>query len=138
MSHQLQNVQEMHDNFTEEQHRFYSDYFKRYNIYLSFITPPPEPHKIEDDKLYETFENALLDKYPDDVYKHEPFRYKVYHFLFRYSPWKLRDYFVTKFMQMPEYRPSQELLQEDDFETVNCDWESLCKVYVLYVFRVLE
>lgn len=121
MSHQLQNVQEMHDNFTEEQHRFYSDYFKRYNIYLSFITPPPEPHKIEDDQLYETFENALLDKYPDDVYKHEPLRYKVYHFLFRYSPWKLRDYFVTKFMQMPEYRTDNQSVQEDDFETVNCD-----------------
>lgn len=119
MGQQLQNVQEMHDNFTEEQHRFYSDYFKRYNIYLSFITPPSEPQKIYDDKLYQVFEGALLDKNPNTVYKHEPLRYKFYHFLFRYSPVVIRDYLIIKFMRMPEYKPGTP--SEDDFEDLSCD-----------------
>ncbi|XP_066146916.1 D-beta-hydroxybutyrate dehydrogenase, mitochondrial [Euwallacea fornicatus] len=119
MSRQLQNVQEMHENFTEEQQRFYNDYFKRYNIYLSFITSPPEPHKIQDEKLFEVFENTLLDKYPSTVYKYEPLRYKFYHFLFKFSPVQLRDYFVTKFMAMPEYK--NENLSEDDFEDLGGD-----------------
>ncbi|CAH1955461.1 unnamed protein product [Acanthoscelides obtectus] len=32
MGNQLQNVQDMHDSFTPEQHSFYSDYFKRYFV----------------------------------------------------------------------------------------------------------
>ncbi|KAL1514067.1 hypothetical protein ABEB36_003390 [Hypothenemus hampei] len=119
MGRQLQNVQEMHDNFTAEQHHFYSDYFKRYNIYLSFITPPSEPQKIQDENLYKVFEGTLLDKYPDAVYKHEPLRYKLYHMLFKYSPVVLRDYFITKFMQMPEYTPNTST--DDDFEDLSCD-----------------
>ncbi|CAG9762118.1 unnamed protein product [Ceutorhynchus assimilis] len=119
MSRQLQNVQEMHDNFTEEQHRFYSDYFKRYNIYLSFITSPPEPQKIQDENLYKTFEDTLLDENPDYVYKHEPLRYKIYHFFFKYSPLVLRDYLITKFMQMPDYK--SDTPSDDDFEDINVE-----------------
>ncbi|KAH1007873.1 hypothetical protein HUJ04_005053 [Dendroctonus ponderosae] len=117
MSRQLQNVQDMHDNFTEEQHRFYSEYFKRYNIYLSFLTPPSEPQKIQDENLYKTFENALLDEQPSWLYKHEPWRYTFYHILFKYSPVPLRDYFITKFMQMPEYKPA--ISMEEDFEEIS-------------------
>ncbi|KAG5864552.1 hypothetical protein JTB14_020345 [Gonioctena quinquepunctata] len=76
MARQLQNVQEMHDSFTPEQHKFYSDYFKRYNVYLSFITPPPKPVKIKDDKIF--------------------------------SPLCLRDYFIIRFMEMPEYISADE------------------------------
>ncbi|KAJ8949235.1 hypothetical protein NQ318_022747 [Aromia moschata] len=43
----------MHDSFSTEQHNFYSDYFKRYNVYLSFITPPTVPKKIDETKMYE-------------------------------------------------------------------------------------
>lgn len=106
MAKQLQNVQEMHDNFTQEQHTFYSDYFKRYNIYLSFITPPPMPTKIEDEKMYSVYEETLLDEQPKVVYKNENLRYWFYHTLFKISPWFLRDYLVNKFMAMPSYIPT--------------------------------
>ncbi|CAH1163666.1 unnamed protein product [Phaedon cochleariae] len=119
MARQLQNVQEMHDSFTPEQHNFYSDYFKRYNVYLSFITPPPTPVKIEDESLYVQFENALLDKYPNVVYKNESLRYRIYHVLFKWSPICVRDYFVTKFMQMPEYVPAQSKDIYDDIEDID-------------------
>lgn len=113
LGRQLQNVQEMHDNFTVEQHQFYRSYFKNYNIYLSFLIPPSEPVKLKDEKLFEIFEGALLDKNPNSVYKHEPMRYTFYHFLFKYSPVFLRDFFVVKFMQMPEYEPEEVTYDEE-------------------------
>lgn len=118
MGRQLQNVQEMHDNFTTEQHNFYSSYFKTYNMYLSYLVPPPEPEKIVDDKLYEKFECALLDKYPKVVYKNEPFRYMIYHLFFKYSPCWIRDYLIVKFMQMPDYIPpkKQSIEIDDDID----------------------
>ncbi|XP_030763410.1 retinol dehydrogenase 7 [Sitophilus oryzae] len=114
MGHQIEHVQEMHDHFTKEQHQFYSDYFKRYNIYLSYITPPKDIKKISNEQLYKVFEGALLDDPPSTVYKYEPWRYKMYHYLFRFSPVFIRDYFVVKFMKMPEYRENNG--SEDDFE----------------------
>ncbi|XP_018567131.1 estradiol 17-beta-dehydrogenase 2 [Anoplophora glabripennis] len=116
MANQLQNVQEMHDNLTAEQHNFYSDYFKRYNIYLSGIKPPSEPVKIEDNVMYRVFECTLLDKYPKVIYKCQPLRYAFYHTLFKISPWCLRDYFVTCFMQMPKYIPVEEKPSDADLE----------------------
>ncbi|KAJ8935444.1 hypothetical protein NQ314_012864 [Rhamnusium bicolor] len=116
MGKQLQHVQEMHDSFTVDQHNFYSDYFKRYNVYLSFFQRREVPCKIKDVKLYEIFECTLLDKYPNVVYKHETFRYAFYHTLFKFSPWCLRDYFITKFMCMPQYTPSpsEDKYMDDD------------------------
>lgn len=119
MARQLQNVQEMHDSFTPEQHNFFSDYFKRYNVYLSFITPPPYPVKIDDKKLYKTFECTLLDKYPSVIYKNENCRYWFYHLLFKLSPWFLRDYFVSWFMAMPKYIPPGEKNLYEDVEDMD-------------------
>ncbi|CAH0550685.1 unnamed protein product [Brassicogethes aeneus] len=107
MSKQLSYVQEMHDNFTEEQHQFYSNYFKRYNIYLSYLSGPTVPKKLSNFGLYQEFDNALLEESPKPLYKVENYRYWFYHTLFKYSPYCLRDYFVTKFMLMPEYIPPQ-------------------------------
>ncbi|XP_072391143.1 D-beta-hydroxybutyrate dehydrogenase, mitochondrial-like [Diabrotica undecimpunctata] len=116
MAKQLQNVQEMHDNFSPEQHAFYSDYFKRYNIYLSFITPPPMPFKIEDEGLYKEYEKTLLDEKPDAVYKNEDYRYKMFHTLFHISPWFIRDWLVTKFMAMPTYVSSDSNIITDSYD----------------------
>ncbi|XP_060536269.1 retinol dehydrogenase 7 [Cylas formicarius] len=117
MSRQLEHIQEMHDAFTPEQHIFYSDYFKRYNMYLSCIASPTDPKKIEDNKLYKVFENSLLDLHPKAVYKNEPLRYKIYHFLFKYSPTFIRDYFVIKFMTMPKYYPPS--TNVDDYDLID-------------------
>ncbi|KAF7281824.1 hypothetical protein GWI33_004225 [Rhynchophorus ferrugineus] len=121
MGTQIQNVQEMHDNFTKEQHKFYSDYFKRYNIYLSYITPPKDVHKLQDKSLYECFDGALLDNPPHPVYKNEPWRYKIYHFFFKYSPVFLRDYLIEKFMQMPKYK-------EDNRPENNKELSCICSI----------
>lgn len=122
MDRQLQNVQEMHDNFTPEQHDFYSYYFKTYNMYLSNLVPPTEPTKVDDDKLYEKFECAVLDKYPKVMYIHEPFRYWIYHLFFKYGPWWLRDFLVVKFMKMPEYVPPKyQILDDEEDDEVDID-----------------
>lgn len=120
MSRQLQSVQEMHDNFTKEQHSFYRAYFKKYNIYLSFLTSPTDLHKIKDENLYNKFEAALLDEDPHAVYKHEPLRYKFYHFLFQYSPVMLRDYLIVKFMKMPTFEPNDET-DDDSVKVLSCE-----------------
>ncbi|KAL3285586.1 hypothetical protein HHI36_000116 [Cryptolaemus montrouzieri] len=108
MANQMKYAYEMHEGLSKEQKIFYEYYFKTYNTYLSFIRSPSEPKKIADSNLYELFEDALLDVRPKAVYKNEPWRYFFYHTLFRLSPVPLRDYFITKFMQMPEYS-SQEI-----------------------------
>lgn len=103
MCKQVDNVYEMHSAFTPEQKCFYEDYFKRYNSYLSLLTGSTNPKRIEDEKLYEVFEGALLDERPRRVYLHEPWRYTFYYTLFRLVPFRVRDYLVCKFVKLPEY-----------------------------------
>lgn len=103
MANQMKYAYEMHESFTKEQKTFYDNYFKAYNTYLSFIRAPPEPTKLVDDNLYEMIDDALLSTSPKSTYVNQNLRYSIYHKLFKWSPMWLRDYFVIKFMQMPEY-----------------------------------
>lgn len=109
MSKQVENVYEMHSAFTGEQLYFYGEYFKRYNSYLALLTGPAMPRKIVDSGMYEIYERALLDEFPQAKYVNEPFRYTFYHTLFRITPFWLRDYLVCKFMKMPEYMPDTKI-----------------------------
>lgn len=103
MANQVENCYEMHSSFTSEQKEFYEEYFKRYNSYLSVISGPRVIKKIDDPSMYKKFDKALLEVPPKSLYIHEPFKYSIYHILFKYTPVSIRDYLVTKFMQMPEY-----------------------------------
>ena len=103
MAQHAANVAEMRDDFTDEQLAFYGDYFDRYNAYLSGLSGEKPLSKIDDPALYETFEGALTDLHPKARYINENFRYIMYHILFRFFPTSVRDYFVVKFMRMPEY-----------------------------------
>lgn len=103
MSRQVDNVYEMFSAFTDEQRNFYEDYFKRYNSYLALLSGPSSPKKIVDENLYKKFEGALLDAKPDRVYVCENWRYTFYHTLFKIVPFRIRDFLVCKFMQMPEF-----------------------------------
>lgn len=103
MARHTTNVTEMRDGFTAEQVEFYSDYFDRYNSYLSGLSGERPLSKIDDPGLYETFERALMELNPRAHYINENVKYTVYHILFRFFPPFLRDYFVVKFMQMPEF-----------------------------------
>lgn len=104
MARQLDFANEMSASFSKEQQMVYGDYFKRYNNYLSFISNKKMPSKIEDPGLYATFDKALLDVFPRSQYLNEPWRYSIYHTLFKYSPVCLRDYCITKFMKMPPFK----------------------------------
>lgn len=105
MAKQTDKLYEMHTHFTTEQKSFYADYFKRYSDYLSMITGPKIPKRIQDKHLYKQFEMALKDVHPAGKYVNESYRYKMYHLLFSYCPTAVRDFFVLRFMQMPQYKP---------------------------------
>lgn len=104
MSRQVDNVYEMFSALSSEQRIFYEDYFKRYNSYLALLSGPSLPKKIEDKKLYEVFEGALLDQKPQRIYVCESWRYTFYHTLFKIVPFRLRDILICKFMKMPEFQ----------------------------------
>ncbi len=98
-------AQEMKANFTSEQFEFYGDYFDRYNEYLKIVSGTKDPQIFNDLKMMETFEDALLDRHPKLIYINEPWRYKMYHFLFRISPQSIYDFLIDKFVSMPKYVP---------------------------------
>ncbi|KAI4469103.1 short-chain dehydrogenase/reductase family 9c [Holotrichia oblita] len=78
---------EMRTAFTAEQKKFYGDYFKRYNSYLSALCRQSPPVKIPDDMLYQQFNKVLLDVKPNPLY----------------APIPIKDYCLTKFMRLPQY-----------------------------------
>lgn len=103
LSKQVDKFYEIQSNFTLEQKEFYGDYFKRYATYLSQLRSPETPCIIHDTLLYETYERALTDVNPKSTYVNETLYYKAYHLMFRYAPTSARDFFIKRFMRMPEY-----------------------------------
>jgi hypothetical protein len=103
MARHPEHVHEMHRAFNREQRAFYEEYFQRYHAFLLGIPIPKVPKPLDNHTLYRKFEDALLLESPKHAYKVEPFRYAFYHFLFKISPVPLRDYFVLKFVKLPEY-----------------------------------
>ncbi|XP_059611692.1 D-beta-hydroxybutyrate dehydrogenase, mitochondrial [Phlebotomus argentipes] len=94
----------MRKAFTAEQEALYLDYFNRYNSYLECIDGMRNSLAESHPRLLREFEEALRVEKPKARYKVEPFRYFVYHWLFWLSPTgPLRDYFVEKFMKMPQF-----------------------------------
>lgn len=103
MARQVASSFEMNAAFTSEQRLVYGPYFRRYNNYLTSLSGERFPVKIQDPEMYKTFDKVLLDVEPKSTYVHEPWRYCIYHCLFKYTPVPVRDYLVTKFMMMPDY-----------------------------------
>ncbi|XP_044731330.1 D-beta-hydroxybutyrate dehydrogenase, mitochondrial [Chrysoperla carnea] len=96
---------EIENNLTEEKQLFYNNYIENYYDYLTMIPSSNRIEKINDKKLYEKFEAALKDQNPKTIYKHEPFNYRVHHFLFKILPTKYRDLLVCRFVQLPVWKP---------------------------------
>ncbi|XP_044745475.1 retinol dehydrogenase 7-like [Coccinella septempunctata] len=107
MANQPKYADEMYVNMSKEQKSFYNRYFREYHTYLTVIKPPSEVRKVQDPKLYELFEEALLNVSPRIVYKNEPWRYLIYHSLFYWSPTTIKDFFIEKFMHIPKYTKSE-------------------------------
>lgn len=103
MARHGEHLLEMQSAFTNDQKKFYGDYFNRYNSHLSSISRQNPPIKIPDSALYEKFGRALMETNPRAMYLNENLRYRIYHTIFKYTPTVIRDFFVVRFMQMPEY-----------------------------------
>lgn len=69
-------TQEMLQALTKEQRDFYGGYLDDYNTYLKCISgaKPQAIERIDNKDLFEKFDNALLHRFPDAVYKCEPWR----------------------------------------------------------------
>ncbi|KDR22689.1 hypothetical protein L798_12823, partial [Zootermopsis nevadensis] len=103
LAKQQEYAKEMEEAMTPVDCKFFGDYFRRYNEYLSGMPTPRKPLPLQEEKLYSMLEHALLSKYPCPHYECATPRYRYYHFLFKTSPTWLRDYLVQRFMQMPEF-----------------------------------
>ncbi|XP_034940009.1 D-beta-hydroxybutyrate dehydrogenase, mitochondrial, partial [Chelonus insularis] len=109
LSQQRKHFEVMKLAMTQEARSFYSDYFERYADYLSPLSRNVSPpQKIENPRLYEIFEDALLDQYPQAVYKCEPWRYMIYFCLFKITSMRIRDWLVERFVQMPAWKDTKD------------------------------
>lgn len=98
-------AEQMRAGFNEEQAEFYGSYFDEYNAYLRVISgSKPVQSLAGNHPVLRCFEDALLDAKPKPLYKCEPWRYRMYHFLFRITPTTVSDWLVRRFVAMPEYR----------------------------------
>ncbi|KOX77077.1 Estradiol 17-beta-dehydrogenase 2 [Melipona quadrifasciata] len=103
LARQSQYFKKMERAMSTEAKTFYGDYFARYSQYFSSMARCGNLDKLEDSGIFETFEGALLDKYPSAVYTNEPWRYTVYHTMFKITPTCLRDRLVERFVQAPPW-----------------------------------
>ncbi|XP_071869381.1 SDR family oxidoreductase shroud [Bombus fervidus] len=102
-NHQADNFEAMKWVMSKEVQTFYGDYLSRYIKYFTSLVESPVLQTIQDKRVYEIFEAALLDKYPSATYKNESWRYKIYHTLFSITPTFLRDRLVEKFVHGPKW-----------------------------------
>lgn len=99
---------EMRAGFSAEQLEYYGSYFDEYNMYLKFISGVKPVQSLPDDHfVVKNFADALLDEKPARIYKCEPWRYTLYHFLFRHTPMAVRDWLVRKYLTMPVFKNPQ-------------------------------
>lgn len=104
LARQAEHFEAMERSMSLEEKRFYGDYFTRYSQYFSSVARGTNPRKpLQDSRLYEVFEGALLDKYPSAIYKNESWKYSIYHALFMITPICMRDKLVERFVQGPPW-----------------------------------
>lgn len=104
---QQQHAQQMQLAFNEEQRVYYGTYFQKFNEYLSILSGFKPPNKVKDSVLLEKFRDAIINTQPAALYIHEPWRYKIYRWLFGICPTPLADWLAVKFCAMPTYESSR-------------------------------
>ncbi|XP_059475136.1 D-beta-hydroxybutyrate dehydrogenase, mitochondrial-like isoform X2 [Neocloeon triangulifer] len=97
-------AKEMELYMSPEDKELYGEYFERYHNYLSSLFVDRGPVVLSDKLLYRKFNHALLSTCPRVNYIVSPLRYTIYHTLFKITPTKVRDWLVTRFVQMPEWK----------------------------------
>ncbi|XP_068156911.1 D-beta-hydroxybutyrate dehydrogenase, mitochondrial [Drosophila tropicalis] len=100
---QQQQAQQMRENFTREQHDYYDGYFERFHGYLRILSGFKAPNQLRDEELLSKFKDALTNSQPWAIYIHEPWRYRIYRYLFWISPTPLVDWLTIRFCGMPTF-----------------------------------
>ncbi|XP_011212654.2 retinol dehydrogenase 7 [Bactrocera dorsalis] len=101
---QQEHAKVMFDAFSDEQRQFYSAYFRQFNNYLKVVSGFKSPNQFHDTILLDKFKAALTDSIPQAMYIHEPWRYKIYRFLFRFCPTPIVDLLTVRFCALPTYQ----------------------------------
>ncbi|XP_064535543.1 D-beta-hydroxybutyrate dehydrogenase, mitochondrial [Drosophila montana] len=104
---QQQQAQQMLQAFNAEQLDHYGLYFRAFNEYLSILGGFKKPNQLQDAVLLDKFRDALTNAQPETMYIHEPWRYRIYRWLFKLSPAPLTDWLVLKFCAMPSFESTQ-------------------------------
>lgn len=100
---QKQYTAEMKNAFPAENWETHKHDFDRLlTNYLDQLSFPKKIGVIEDDVFAEKVMGAILDTNPDSIYKHQPWRYAIYHFLFGITPSRIRHWLVHKFVRYPQ------------------------------------
>lgn len=106
---QSEHADQQRSSMNAEQTHFYGDYFERYHGYLKQLGGQRTVRafgEAGDTRMLDLFETSLLESGPRAVYRYEPtWRYRVYFWLFAWSPTIVRDYLVERFMLMPGFGP---------------------------------
>ena len=104
---QTAHAAEMKTAFNDEQKATFTNYFDRFQNYLRCIPIATDPNLLHGGSLLRVFGHCVLDDKPKCMYKNEPMRYKIYHFLMNYSPTQgISDYFMKLFIHMPDFHPT--------------------------------
>ncbi|KAH8306142.1 hypothetical protein KR018_002478 [Drosophila ironensis] len=100
---QQQHAQKMRLAFSEEQHALYDSYFEAFNSYLKILSGFKQPNQLKNDSLLAKFKDALTSSQPLSTYIEEPWRYRLYRWLFGVCPTPLVDWLTMRFCAMPTY-----------------------------------
>ncbi|KAF7382888.1 hypothetical protein HZH66_013290 [Vespula vulgaris] len=104
LANQPERFDAMKESMTLDARYFYRDYFDRYVKYFEPLARKVTPKPVENPRIYEKFEGALLDNYPSSVYKCEPWRYCFYYTLFKITPYYIRDRLTESFVKLPSWK----------------------------------
>lgn len=103
MAQQTTHAREMLDKMPTDTKSFHKNYFETVQQYLSYLPKPKEPKTLTDQALNQKLTDAVFSANPRRVYRHEPFRYTLYHTLFKIFPGPLRDNLIERFVSFPKY-----------------------------------
>ncbi|KAK7580299.1 hypothetical protein V9T40_000928 [Parthenolecanium corni] len=103
MANQKKYAEKMKYEMSPEEWERYQNYFLEYNSYLTSFNVP-QVRRIDDKHLYAQFNEALLSTKPKSHYSNSPFRYILYHTLFKITPTPIRDELVIKFVNLPKWK----------------------------------
>ncbi|XP_011305865.1 estradiol 17-beta-dehydrogenase 2 [Fopius arisanus] len=102
---QVTHFEEMEKEMKDEVKSVYGEYFGEYRNYLRPLSQQNSLKRIENQRLFEIFEEVITEQPPRVTYKCEPWRYTYYHTLLKIVPTRLHDILVEKFVQMPIWKP---------------------------------